>query len=102
MAAASRGLDSASGPPSLAATAISRTSLLTSWPFFCALASRPACFHCAPIAAVWDYLASVSMQSHPSSLVREEECREICGKSPPELLRPCGLPEFGPAQSYSP
>jgi hypothetical protein len=26
----------------------SRTSLAVIWPFFCALASRPACFHCAP------------------------------------------------------
>src|SRR4051812_34748781 len=49
MAAARRGLSSGSGPPSLAATMISRTSLLTNWPFFCALASRPACFHCAPM-----------------------------------------------------
>src|SRR5436190_24215442 len=49
MAAASRAFKSGSGPPSLAATMISRTSLTTTWPFFCALASRPACFHCAPI-----------------------------------------------------
>src|SRR3954465_5624529 len=28
---------------------ISRTNFTTIWPFLCALASRPACFHCAPI-----------------------------------------------------
>jgi hypothetical protein len=28
---------------------ISRTSLAVIWPFFCALISRPDCFHCAPI-----------------------------------------------------
>ena len=48
-AAARRGFRSGSAPPSLAATMISRTSLATIWPFFCALASRPACFHCAPM-----------------------------------------------------
>src|SRR3954471_22252269 len=48
-AAARRGFVSASAPPSLAATMISRTSFTTIWPFLCALASRPACFHCAPI-----------------------------------------------------
>src|SRR5437870_3847879 len=47
-AAARRALRSGSAPPSLAATMISRTSLTTIWPRFCALASRPACFHCAP------------------------------------------------------
>src|SRR5277367_5550844 len=45
-----RALRSGSAPPSLAATMISRTSLTTIWPFLCALASRPACFHCAPIS----------------------------------------------------
>src|SRR5476649_923616 len=44
-----RALRSGSAPPSLAATMISRTSLTTIWPFLCALISRPACFHCAPI-----------------------------------------------------
>src|ERR1019366_6994758 len=44
-----RALRSGSAPPSLAATMISRVSLTTIWPFLCALISRPACFHCAPI-----------------------------------------------------
>src|SRR5450432_3021177 len=54
-----RALSSGSAPPSLAATMISRTSLTTIWPFLCALASRPACFHCAPIrfATVWKIYA---------------------------------------------
>src|SRR5450432_3147883 len=54
-----RALRSGSAPPSLAATMISRTSLTTIWPFLCALASRPACFHCAPIrfSTVWKICA---------------------------------------------
>src|SRR5208283_5333199 len=42
---------------------ISRTSLAVIWPFFCALISRPACFHCAPIGRpVWKEKRVDSMQ----------------------------------------
>src|SRR5688500_13496461 len=53
-AAASRAFKSGSAPPNFAATMISRTNLTTIWPRFCAFASRPACFHCAPMLTIWE------------------------------------------------
>src|SRR5437870_894187 len=52
-AAYSRALRSGSDPPSFAATMISRTSLPMTWPRFVALATRPACFHCAPMRSLY-------------------------------------------------
>src|SRR5213596_1219415 len=52
-AAARRALRSGSGPPSLAATRISRTTLPMTWPRLVAFATRPACFHCAPTQSVY-------------------------------------------------
>jgi hypothetical protein len=65
---------------------ISRTSFTTICPRFCALASRPACFHCAPIErpvspgialhfkAAIDF-ACLALKGNPR---REEEARRLC------------------------